>query len=148
MASRSSADDLDGLTRLSALSRSWTCFAWYADEPGDAPLEHPLRQGQVVAAGDLQAVDDQGRRVGRGVFAEAREPAPAAVGELHVGQALKPARAILATSACVEDRVVLVALPLLRPLAGVAQLLGVEVGVLRVDRLQVERPGRSGPSGR
>ena len=38
----------------------------------------------------------------------------------------------------VEDRVVLVALPLLGPLAGVAQLLGVEVGVLLVDRLQVD----------
>ena len=38
----------------------------------------------------------------------------------------------------VEDRVVLVALPLLGPLARVAELLGVQVGVLVADRLQVE----------
>ena len=38
----------------------------------------------------------------------------------------------------VEDRVVLVALPLLGALAGVAQLLGVQVGVLVADRLQID----------
>ena len=38
----------------------------------------------------------------------------------------------------VEDRVVLVTLPPLGPLAGVAEFLGVEVGVLVPDRLQVD----------
>ena len=101
----------------------------------------PSGSARSLLAGDLQAVDDQGRRVRRGVLAIAGEPAPAAVGELHVGQALESRHGHLRDLGLVEDRVVLVALPLLRPLAGVAQLLGVEVGVLLADRLQVERPG-------
>ena len=71
-------------------------------------------------------------------FAIAGKPAPAAVSELHVGQALMPAPAIFVDLGRVEDRVVLVTLPPLGPLARVANLLGVQVGVLVADRLQVE----------
>ena len=49
-----------------------------------------------------------------------------------------PAAAICVDLGLVEDRVVLVALPVLGPLARVAELLGVEVGVLLADRLQVD----------
>ena len=83
-------------------------------------------------------MDDDGRGVRRGVLAEAGEPAPAAVGELHVGQPLDAGRDHLRDLGLVEDRVVLVALPALGPLLGVADLLGVEVGPLVADRLQVE----------
>ncbi len=121
---------LERLDLADAVLEQLDLLGLVAREPGDAPFEHPLGQRQVVAAGDLQAVDDQGRRVRRGEFAEAGEPAPAAVGELHVGQALEPGGGHLRDLGLVEDRVVLVALPLLGPLARVAQLLGVEVGVL------------------
>ena len=68
-------------------------------QPGDAAFEHPSRQRKVVLPGDLKAVDNQRRGVGRGVLAESGEPAPAAVGKLHVGQALNAAAAIFTTSA-------------------------------------------------
>ena len=137
-ASRSSADVLYGLTSLAPFSSSCDLLGLVAREPGDAPFEHALGQRDVVLAGDLQAVDDEGRRVRRGVLAEAGEPAPAAVGELHVGQPLDAGGGHLGDLGLVEDRVVRVALPLLGPLARVAELLGVQVGVLLADRLQVE----------
>ena len=73
----------------------------------------PSGSFRSLLAGDLQTVDDQGRRVWRGVLAIAGEPAPAAVGELHVGQALDAGAGHLRDFGLVEDRVVLVALPLL-----------------------------------
>ena len=68
-------------------------------EPLDAALQHAWRQRDIVLAGDLQAVDDDGRRVRLALFAPAAEPAPAAVGELHLGQPLTPSLTIRRTSA-------------------------------------------------
>ena len=59
-----------------------------------------------------------------------REPAPAAVGKLHLGQPLHAVLDHLADLGLVEDRVAIVTLPLLGPLGVVADLLGVEVGPL------------------
>ena len=69
-------------------------------EPGDASFEHSIGQLQVVLAGDLQAVDDQGRRVRRRHIHQSRRTSPSRRrrAACRPGAAM-PAAAILATSA-------------------------------------------------
>src|SRR6516164_6336134 len=73
----------------------------------------------------------------RGQLAEAGEPTPAAVGELHVSQPADARGGHPRDFVRVEDRVVLVTLPAAGPLARIAQLLGIEVGVPVANRLQI-----------
>ncbi len=63
---------------------------------------------------DLQAVDDDRGGVRIAVLAPAAEPAPAAVGELHLGQPLHAVLDHLPHFVLVEDRVAVEALPLRR----------------------------------
>ncbi len=68
------------------LSSFATSLVLVAAEPRDAPLEHAGHEGHVVLLGDLQAVDHQAVVCGYELLAPAGEPAPAAVGKLHLGQ--------------------------------------------------------------
>ena len=93
--------------------------------------------------GDLQAVDDRGRGVRRALFAPAAEPAPAAVGELHFGEPLDACFDDLCQLGFVEHRVVLEPQPILGPLGIVAEFLGIQVGALLLDLLEIEAQSRS-----
>ena len=140
-ASRSSAEFLYGLISLPCFRAAESAFPDRLVSQATPFSSMPCGQCHVVLAGDLQPVDDQGRCVRRGVFAEAGEPAPAAVGELHVGKPLDAGSGHLGDFGLVEDRVVLVSLGLLSSVARVAKLLGVQVGVLLANRLQIEARG-------
>ena len=104
----------------------------------------------IAELGDLEAADHPGGGVRRRVFAVAGEPAPAAIGTLHVLQLLRPFLDHIVEEALVEDRRFLVAVaipveeiamlvtPLLDPLLVVADLLGIEVRGLGLERLEID----------
>ena len=72
------------------------------------------------------------------VLAPAAEPAPAAVGELHLGQAVDAGLHHLVQLGLVEHGIAVEPLPLRGALGVVADFLGVEVGALLLDRLQID----------
>ena len=117
-------------------------------EPIHAALDHVGQQRHVAGAGDLKPVDNVRGGVRPGLLAPAAEPAPAAVGALHAGQAADAVLHHLVEGGLVEDR-------LLDPGGGaahvaagvgpvsgargvVADLLRVEVGPLLLDFLEVQ----------
>ena len=71
-------------------------------------------------------------------FAPAAEPAPAAIGKLHLGESIHACRDDRIHLGFVEHRVPLEALPTFRSLDVVTDFLGVEVGALVANGGQVE----------
>ena len=136
-ASRLSASVLVGLGPRRGVREAADLLGLVAFEPVDAALEDAGDERHVVAPGDLQAVDDQRGRVGVGVLAEAGEPAPAAVGELHGGQGLAGLPAAIARTSS-SSKTGLRGASSASAAAGVADLLRVEVGPLLADRLEVQ----------
>ena len=72
------------------------------------------------------------------VFTPAAEPAPAAVGQLHLDQRGHPFAHHLVERFTLENRVAFESLPLLRALAVVADLLRIQIGAFVPDLLQIE----------
>ena len=95
-----------------------------ARKPVNAAFEHAVGQFQAVVTGDLQTMDDQGCRVCRGNFAIAGKPTPAAVRELHVGQCLNAGAGHFCNFGLVENRVVLVVVPLSARTRAIRRVVG------------------------
>ena len=76
--------------------------------------------------------------MGIGSFTIAAEPAPAAVGQLHICQPLDSGSDHFLNFLLIENRVVVVAPKLLGPLSIVTDFLGIEVGSLCLYILQIK----------
>ena len=107
-------------------------------QPLDAAFQYAGDQGHVVLPGDLQAVDHVSGGVRRRVLAPAGEPAPAAVGKLHIH---KPVNAFLdhvADFILVEHRVAVVMFPLLGTISIFSDFLRIQVRPFFFYLFQIE----------
>ena len=109
-------------------------------QPGQSAFQNVRQQGQASLPGRLQSVDHGGGRVRIRSLALAGKPSPAPIAVLHVGKFLQTVANQGAVFSIVENAIAdpLVFLPLLGPILGDANFLGVEIHPLFLDGLEVE----------
>ncbi len=83
-------------------------------------------------------MDDHSGGMGIGAFTIAAKPAPAAVGQLHGGQAFDAGPDHVCHLIFVKYRVVIIATPLCRSLLIVADFLSIEIGSLVLNGCQID----------
>ena len=107
-------------------------------QPLQAAFEHAGRQFYSVAAGDLKPVNHIGRGVRIGSFTISAKPAPAAVGQLHIGKPPDPGPDHFCYRLFIENRIVIISQPLGGPVAVFTEFLGIEIGFLFLDHRQIQ----------